>query len=330
MGRFGWSVVVAAAFLAVTAAVGIGFLAHRQPDSVQPEEDGGVKDNTDQDSPKSLTSREITALYTSFYCSDPLEPSRSGGYWFEIGENDSGELMLSVSGVMKGSSAVEPYVLEQVQEIIEAHELVKLNGVDSVTQALPPEYGPCSLSVDYVSGERLYFQIDGNPDARWCRDLKELFFQVFAGAGYAEFLPPVEALSITNCTIAFGIDDLTYDYGFILDTNGVMRFYRSVYDMAKGDILAEDLIELDDTLLEGLQKAVEEYGLGTLVVDGVKYDPTIEHQPGGFVDIFIDYENGRQLYLQAAGEEIPDEWFPVRERLKTYLDSLFDAQEKIE
>ena len=49
-----------------------------------------------------------------------------------------------------------------------------------------------------------------------------------------------------------------------------------------------------------------------------------------FVDVFIDYEDGRQLYLQASGEEIPDEWFPVRDRLKTYLDSLFDAQEKTE
>lgn len=330
MERSGCLIVAALALFAVIAAVGICSLTHRQPNSAQPEKDGDVKNNTDPCAPKSIASREITALNANFYCNDPLDASRSGGYWFEIGKTDSGELALNVSGMMKAGVKMEEPLLDEVQSIIERHELVKLNGVDSVTQGLPSEYGPCSLSVDYASGERLYFQIDGDPDARWCRDLKELFFQVFAGAGYAEFLPPVEALSITNCTIAFGIDGLSYDYGFILDTNGVMRFYRSVYDMTKDEILAEDLIELDDTLLEGLQKIVEECGLGTLAVDGAKYNPTIEHRPGGFVDIFIDYENGRQLYLQAAGEEIPDEWFSVRERLKTYLDSLFDAQEKIE
>ena len=330
MERSGWLVVTALALLTVIAAVGIGSLTHRQPDSAQPEEDGGVKDNTDPGAPKSIASREIAALQTNFYCNDPLDASRSGGYRFELGETDSGELVLSVSGVIKDSVKAEKPLLDEVQSIIERHELVKLNGVDSVTQGLPSEYGPCSLSVDYTSGEHLYFQIDGDPDARWCNDLKELFFQAFVEAGYTEFSPTLDAVTITNCTIAIGIDELYYDYGFILDTDGIMRFYRSVYDMTRGEILEEDLVELDDTLLMDLQKTVEESGLGSLAINGAEYDPTIEHRPGGFVDIFIDYENGRKLYLQAEGEEIPEEWFPMREQLQEYLDSLFDAQEKIE
>ncbi|MBR5257944.1 MAG: hypothetical protein IKV51_03245, partial [Clostridia bacterium] len=61
------------------------------------------------------------------------------------------------------------------QGIIDRFELAKFNGVDRVTAGLPPQFSPARLSVDYASGERLYFQMNGDPGAEWPRALFELF-----------------------------------------------------------------------------------------------------------------------------------------------------------
>ena len=57
----------------------------------------------------------------------------------------------------------------------------KLNGIDRVTAGLPPAYSPTRLSVDYASGERLYFQTNGDPKVEWPRALLEIFLEP---AGY--------------------------------------------------------------------------------------------------------------------------------------------------
>ena len=67
--------------------------------------------------------------------------------------------------------------LKEVHDVIVKHDLVRRNGFDEVTSGLPFEYAPCSLSVDYASGERLYFHKDGDPRSAWANDLKALFLR---------------------------------------------------------------------------------------------------------------------------------------------------------
>ena len=310
--------------LTLIVLFGKHFLSGAESLNTHTEEDGGIKDNTDINAPKSIASRELIAFHTHFFCIDPSDPAHSGGYWFEITKDDSKTLQLRVSGVMNGKTSVEQSLLGEVQNIIEQYDLVQFNGIDRITDGLPAEHGPCSLSADYLSEEHLGFTMDGDPDSPWCIALKKLFFQVFASAGFSEFQSAAEDSAITNCTIIIGIEDLYYDYGIILDPAGETKFYRSVYDMSRDELREEKLIELDAALLEGLRKHIRESGIPACDdIDASNYDPTIVHQPGDFLDIAIDHENGRQLYLQVTGDSFTTEWFLMRDQLKEYLDSLF-------
>jgi len=47
-----------------------------------------------------------------------------------------------------------------------------------VTSGLPVQYSSCSLSVDYASGELLYFRMDGDPEAKWAYELRKLFLTI--------------------------------------------------------------------------------------------------------------------------------------------------------
>ena len=174
-----WVIAAVLAAAALAASFGIASKMKSKLSPSEPEEDGGVKDSSNLSAPKAITSREITAFYTSFFSEDAENTARTGRYWFEIGKNDSGTLILTASCSQKGGIAADEVLLEKIQRIIEQHELVKLNGLDCVTQALPVQYSPCSLSVSYSSGEQLYFRTDGEPDTKWYKDFLNLFLPLF-------------------------------------------------------------------------------------------------------------------------------------------------------
>ena len=134
---------------------------------------GGVTDRTDHSAPKVIASKQISAVVASFWLQD--EEGR-GTRWTLSAKNDSsGGVSVSVEGAVKEEAQADSAFLDAVQEVIERFELAKLNGIDRVTAGLPPAYSPTWLSVDYASGERLYFQMNGKPEAEWPRALLEIF-----------------------------------------------------------------------------------------------------------------------------------------------------------
>lgn len=142
--------------------------------------DGGVTRRHSYDAPKVILSTEIVALDTNFFLYE--EDGRGGTRWVFSVRRDGGDFLLSVR--KRGRDAVEKAVskdfLKEVHDVIVKHDLVRRNGFDEVTSGLPFECAPCSLSVDYASGERLYFCMDGDPEALWARDLKTLFLRELA------------------------------------------------------------------------------------------------------------------------------------------------------
>ena len=139
--------------------------------------DGGVTRRHSYDAPKVILSTEIVALDTNFFLYE--EDGRGGTRWVFSVRSDGGDFLLSVR--KRGRDAVEKAVskdfLKEVHDVIVKHDLVRRNGFDEVTSGLPFEYAPCSLSVDYASGERLYFHKDGDPRSAWANDLKALFLR---------------------------------------------------------------------------------------------------------------------------------------------------------
>ena len=141
--------------------------------------DGGVTRRSSYDAPKVIQSTEPVALDTDFFLYD--EDGGGTGWSFAV-RREGDEFLLSLK--KRGKEAVEKPVgkdfLSEVHDVIMKHDLARLNGFDEVTSGLPYEYAPCSLSVDYAGGERLYFHMDGDPEAEWARELRNLFLEVLA------------------------------------------------------------------------------------------------------------------------------------------------------
>ena len=136
---------------------------------------GGVTDRTDHSAPKVIGSKQISSIAASFWIQD--EEGRGTRWKLSAKKDSSGGVSVSVEGAGKEEAQAESAFLDAVQEVIDRFELAKLNGIDRVTAGLPPAYSPTSLSVDYASGERLYFQMNGKPEAEWPRALLEIFLE---------------------------------------------------------------------------------------------------------------------------------------------------------
>ena len=136
---------------------------------------GGVTDRTDHSAPKVIESKEITALSASFWIQD--EEGRGARWTLSAKKDSSGGVSVSVGRAVQEQAQADAAFLDAVQKMIDRFELTKLNGIDRVTAGLPPAYSPTRLSVDYASGEFLYFQMNGRPEAEWARALLELFLE---------------------------------------------------------------------------------------------------------------------------------------------------------
>ena len=134
---------------------------------------GGVTDRTDHSAPKVIESKQISSIAASFWIQD--EEGRGTRWKLSAKKDGSGGVSVSVEGAVQEQAQADSAFLDAVQKIIDRFELAKLNGIDRVTAGLPPAYSPTRLSVDYASGESLYFQMNGRPEAEWPRALLELF-----------------------------------------------------------------------------------------------------------------------------------------------------------
>ncbi len=139
-------------------------------------EDGGVRDYSNPLASKIVRSREIVALETKFRLWDGSD-SGGRGYFFQICKQGGASFLLTASGGKKGFAQVDAEFLDKVQRVIEKHDLIRRNGISQTTSGLPVQFSPCSLNVDYASGERLYFCVDNDPEAEWAKDMKKLFLQ---------------------------------------------------------------------------------------------------------------------------------------------------------
>jgi len=316
-------VLISAALLLGAAAVIAGGLLLRSKPG-KPSPDGGtVTNRTDPDAPKTIISREITAFSTSFFARDPYRTDRGGDRCrFTLQRSGEGQWELAVAGSYEAVIPVDEAAVLRVQELIEAHELAALNGVYRVTAGLPPEYGPCSLAVDYASGEHLEFTKNGDPTAPWCADLSAYFFGLFAGAGLTEFLPPAEAVTIRDFQLECTAEGGVWYWG-VMTEDGQETFYRSFYDREQKEETLFEQIPYSEELFAGLHQVIEDCGLQRLA-EQVGWPSEADYQAEEFFECYLVYENSRRMGLRAF-RDVPPEWAPAEEQLRAYLDGLFPA-----
>lgn len=175
------------AFAALAAVLAAGAAIRSR--TSDPPPDGGTVTHRDANAPKVIESKEITALSTRFYCLDRYETHSGSHYAFEIAPE--GDLWrLTLSGAHGADAVIDREALNRVQEIIDEYKLAERNGIYRVTAGLPVQCSPCSLNVDYASGENLNFTLNGSIDNPWCIALRDCFFDLFAEAGLTRFQPP--------------------------------------------------------------------------------------------------------------------------------------------
>lgn len=139
---------------------------------------GGVTDRSDRSAPKSIVSKEIASLAASFWLCDEERVA----YWSLSARKDGPDAVFaSVEGERQEQARADTSLLDEAQDIIDRYGLAKSNGIDRVTAGLPPQFNPSRLRVDYASGERLYFQMNGDPGAEWPKAMLDIFLKAFKG-----------------------------------------------------------------------------------------------------------------------------------------------------
>ena len=142
-------------------------------------ETGGKVDNS-YNAPTEIQSKQLTAMETEFWYIPENGKSEGMRLHLKLERNKDKELILSETNFYRLNVKVGDDVPQKIQKVIDSYELVKLNGTDVYTAGLAPQYEPMYFRAEYASGEKLYFRMDGNPEAAWCKELAEAMFISFA------------------------------------------------------------------------------------------------------------------------------------------------------
>ena len=295
---------------------------------------GGTIDRSDPQAPKEIASRVITEFETNFRVYDPLTLT-TDGYWFELKRLEDGTYELSTYGGGHRAPAGAD-TASAVRDLLDTHRLIAMNGVNRVTQGLPVDFQPIFLRAEFDSGEHLHFCMNGEPrGCDWGLALKRLFAPVFSAAGDAWLEIPPEARRITHFHLEVSKGPVDVDYGVITfpgegqdaegnDLPDVQRIYRMGYDTVAKESAGSVFMDYDPGFFERLQPVIEAAGLDGLPPTSINF--SLGSDPGGRVDLFIDYANRRQIYRQYRGAAIPPEWPAMQEALCGFLDAEFDAK----
>ncbi len=146
-----------------TLVVGVmlaGYAHHTgQTPSKEAEEDGCVRNNTNHNAPKTITSTLIISFDCRFSTMDAAEPGTLGNHIYQL------QAKLE-NGAVKGTYQVwdtgekrlfrESHVfMNKVQELVGRYNLAQHNGHSCEVAGLPGDYG-ARLGIVYASGERIY------------------------------------------------------------------------------------------------------------------------------------------------------------------------------
>lgn len=146
--------------------------------------EGGIVDNS-YDAPKTIESKELSSVETEVFYSGKKEngelADEYGYVEFKLKRDGDNNLILSESGRLNTSVNVGDEVLDGVQKIIDEYRLAELNGTVRYTSGLPALYSPVYFKAEYANGEKIYFLVDGDPEAEWSGMLAEYLMGVLEG-----------------------------------------------------------------------------------------------------------------------------------------------------
>lgn len=129
------------------------------PSPAEDVEDGGRKDTSDPDAPKTIEDTRIIAFECRFSTVDDAEPGVLGNHIFFLTakfENGAVKATYEVrdTGTKKDFRESHTF-LNKLDELVKRYDIPQFNGHSVTVMGLPEEYG-ASLSVRYASRETIY------------------------------------------------------------------------------------------------------------------------------------------------------------------------------
>lgn len=254
---------------------------------------GGKKDNTDPDAPKEIRSDELISFETDFFRNSDFVYEKERGYRFKLKKTE-GDVYVIAEGyddVLKCET--DGAFAAKLQQLLREYDLISLNGIDKQTYGLPEEYGPYWLSAEYASGEKLYFSMDGDPNAAWTSAVLDLFAKEFGAHGINDLLPPKEESMMTRFSLEYISGDVKY-------------------------CCIETEVPLAEEHYIALQKIVEEtelirYQNGSIFSGNFDYDNTPQ-----YYEFYIEYESGKRMSAFSDDPEECERFKPIAERFAQY------------
>lgn len=158
---------------------------------------GGTVKNNNPFSAKKIKSDKLVYFYAKFYLETRYEdeqryeesggyPEEARGYIFEVKTEKDGKITIKEDYYEPISCETDESIFTELQKIIEDYDLVKINGIYTYTQGLPPEFSPSSLEAIYDSGEKLSLIVNNNPYADWSSDIAQVLMDELRDQGVLE------------------------------------------------------------------------------------------------------------------------------------------------
>lgn len=269
-----------------------------------PEEVGG-KVNNSYKAPTEISSRNIESFKTSFYITDRINQGNDGRYSFTVERDADGNMVLSEDCKYNISVIAGSDVCAKLQAIIEANNLVSMNGIDVHTSGLPEEFAPCEMSVTYDSGEKLYFSEDNYPEAEWALQIAEFLRGELIAAGHEELLPPEEDRTLVGFAMTFydGNCKSMYMPYFTNEDNGNSSGHymiaKKYIDGSKAEVY-KDLVVPDD-FYENLYVKITEINLAGY--SNGKIEPGNTSELTEYAFFSMEMESGLQINAFIEGED---------------------------
>ncbi len=286
---------------------------------------GGVTDKTDTDAPKTIGSDEISDFYANFYLAwrfrgDDRDDYRTHQFEFSVKPDGTGKLLASESNSGVSLPADEE-LLNALQAVIRENRLELKNGVYEVTAGLPPEYWPCELTVNYGSGEKLTFTEDNNPEAEWAEDIYDIFAGWFKENGDDSLYPDKYAAKATRFSIEY------YDHGEIIDFSTALKDINGNFPVLPDgyyDRVTEIFSEYDMALKYDFSEfnheelLINNHDLGFYGMSGHKPDYEEPDSEDAFVDIYVEFDDGRRFNIETKKESEIEGMKPMLDEFAEY------------
>lgn len=232
---------------------------------------GGVTEKTDFDAPKTIESDDLVFFETEFYRFSDYVYDADRRYRFKMTKNENGSYTISECEDAVIECETDEEFASKLQQIIRDFGLIEYNGVNRQTAGLAPEYGPYWVDASYASDEKLYFYMNGDPDARWTWEVLDLFANEFGRNGITDLLPHKEESAITRFSLYYSNGDTTYMFEEIPESVTEEEYYESIKAI------------VDDSNLIYFQN-------GELIPGNFNSANTPD-----FYEFYIEYENGNRM-----------------------------------